>query len=207
MIAPLAAAAAVIAVIAVAVSLGPGQPSQPRQHGPLAAPRQFSPLVPFTGFGWLPSGGNRAVNGMTSSAAQLLLSRGRSPVQLMTYPAGSCSRTAHALSCGQPASSLGIGETVRIDSQAPELHGQPAYWVTGPTFVGLPATHTAERFLAFQYAPGGWALLGYPARADTLRIARAVRFGLTTPIRFGAQLQQTPPRWQVTSPRLDHEAA
>ena len=51
--------------------------------------------------------------------------------------------------------------------------------------------------IAFQYAPGGWALLHYPVRQYALRMATTVRFRLRTPLRFGAQLRNGLPQWHV----------
>ena len=107
-IAPLAAAAAVIAVIAVASQPGPGPAQSSRATPALAAPRQLqTPLVPFTGFGWLPVGRQPG----RERDDQLLLSRGRSPVQLMTYqqPAAGARVVVWPAAGG-----LGVGETVRI---------------------------------------------------------------------------------------------
>jgi hypothetical protein len=93
----------------------------------------------------------------------------------------------------------GFAESARIDGRAPGVQGRPAYWITGRAFLSGPGQEAARHFLAFQYAAGGWALLDYPARADALRIARTARFGLRAHIRFGAQLQQAPAPWRVTS--------
>src|SRR6478672_1175194 len=47
---------AAAAVAALAVGVGPARPGPGPAAAAPAAPRQFSPLVPYASFGWLPAG-------------------------------------------------------------------------------------------------------------------------------------------------------
>ena len=168
------------------------------------APRQFSPLVPYVAFGWLPAGDSLVAGGVRPEVAYL--AAGRTPDirlawDLSVYAAGQCHLTGPAgeLKC----STLNLeGLTARITGRAPAVRGHRAFWA-GPVLV-------------WQYARGGWAALSLPypnyipklrtaagfaaAKRDAVKIASHVRYGAPTPpLVFPAQLTRLPSRWRVSS--------
>ena len=196
-------AAAAVAALAVAVVPARPRPGPPAT-GP-AAPRQFSPLVPYLSFGWLPSGNSLVAGGVRPEVAYLTAGRsnalGPSTWDLAVYAAGQCHLTGPArdLKCSTPALE---GLTARITGRAPAVRGHRAFWA-GP-------------FLVWQYARGGWASLSLPlpysspklsnaakyeaARRDAVKIADHVRYGAATPpLVFPARLTRLPSQWRVSS--------
>jgi len=230
--APVAAAAAVAVIAALTASLSGAQPAAhpPASHrersGPITAPRRFSLLTPYAGFGWLPAGfqlgdqydQSTSELDMTATAP---VSDGRA-LLLTVNAAGSCRPTVsqalaymrsrdtfrRALSCGPP-----------LSGRAPAVNGAPAYWS------GLHGS------LAWEYGKNAWAILspmpnpaicvhcavyphlkgwyyvqpknGHPgvaqspaARRLLLKIAAAVRFGTSPPVHYGFRLSGLPASWR-----------
>ncbi len=202
---PVAAAAAVAVIALVAGFILPGDlrpAAAPAVHlGTTRAPQYFNPLRPYAQFGWLPSSSTPAL-GPASENTGILgpseISLGNPMgASLAVYAAGVCHVTDHTLNCanfGQAAIPEPLGRTVaRID-------GHPAYW-TAPKKVRSPfgGTLHSAGVLAWQYAVGGWAVLGYSARDTAVTIADGIRFGYRgqPAIRFPVQLTDAPANWQV----------
>ena len=182
---------AAAAVTALAVGVGPARPGPgPAAAGP-AAPRQFSPLVPYASFGWLPAGVSLVSGGIRPTASYMDAGpRGDPEWTLAVYARGQChlTRSASGLNC--PGSL-----TLPIRQRAPDVAGHRAFWYS-------PG-------LVWQYARGGWAVLGIPApnlstvlhskelAGQALKIARNVRYGVPTRFVFLAQFSRLPSHWQV----------
>jgi len=198
---PVLAAAAVVAIVVAGAPFRPG--TGPVAGGP-TAPRQFSPLVPYLSFGWLPAG-NSLVWGGTSRQDVWVTGAHKleSPISwsVSVDAAGKCHLTARAteLSCSTTAQK---GNPIKITGRAPAVRGQRAYWA-GP-------------YLVWQYARNGWAELLLPEeyrgsprkpvyllpiyRREAVKIAAHIRYGAATPpLLFPVQLTHLPSRWRVTS--------
>lgn len=194
-----------MAVAGVAVNLGSGaQPGRPR---PLATPRQFNPLVPFADFGWLPPGSGAAHSGdvvagqMWRSAEHLMTGP---DTTLSVFAVGMCAWTrqypvtGQILTCAPKGAAPGEAAVIRVTGRAPDVNGRPAYWGAGGQLAGGITSQPVRPMIAIQYARGGWALLQYPLRKYALRMARTARFGLHSPVQFGAQLRDGLPQWRVS---------
>jgi hypothetical protein len=168
------------------------------------APRQFSLLVPYASFGWLPAECRLGGQGGTWSGSigeQLILfaEAGKdsdNTVMLTAYPVGKCRLVGGGLPCTP------FNTEWFILTQAPDVAGHKAYWLKGGAGI------------AWQYAPGGWAELdmgrsGQPSppkgaqRAAMLRVAANVRFGQTTPLRFPYWLAGRPKGWRLSGVNFD----
>ena len=188
------AVAAVVAVLLVPAQPSAQRPDQQPTDGP-TAPTRFNPLVPYAEFGWLPPGFEVGVRGGTmsrSGPAQLLLdafSGSNTIIQLFVYPTGIC-HVGHAEVCSAYDSSQ------PVLSRAPDVHGHRAYWL-----------RTAS--LTWEYAPGAWSVLSWPAispwpptgseRAAVLRVAAGLRYGQTAPIRFPYWISGLAAPWRVSN--------
>jgi len=183
------------------------------------APRQFSPLVPYLSFGWLPAG-YKLVEGGTSRGVVWLnagdkLGSLEGALSLTVYAAGKCHLTtarpgthksAAPLSLPTPAPgtrelkcSTPEGPPITpITGRAPAINGHRAFWGSG--------------WLIWQYARNGWAQLPLPitprdpsakraaAEREAVKMAENVRYGTgTPPLLFPLQLTHLPSRWQVSS--------
>jgi hypothetical protein len=181
---------AAAAVAALAVTVGPARPGPgPAAAGP-AAPRQFSPLVPYLSFGWLPAGESLDQGGISPTASYAVAGPQDDPEwTVAVYARGQCHRTASGLTC--PGSS-----TLTISQRAPDVAGHRAFW-------GSP-------LLVWQYARGGWARMSIPApnlsavlhskhglAGQALKIARNIRYGVPTRLVFPARFSGLPGQWQV----------
>jgi len=182
-----AAAVAALAVVVGPVRLGPG----PAAVGP-AAPRQFNPLVPYVSFGWLPVGESLVAGGLTPAESYMDAGHIGPEWSLNVYARGQCHLTGSARGLNCPGSKL------QISQRAPDVAGHRAFW-TGPG----PG-------IAWQYARGGWARLSIPGpnlsavlhskedlAGKALKIARHVRYHVTTRLVFPAQFSGLPSQWQV----------
>jgi hypothetical protein len=182
---------AVAAAVALVVGgTGPARPGPgPAPAGP-AAPRQFSPLVPYASFGWLPPGVS-LIEGGTTPAESFMDAGPLGPEwTLAVYAGGQCHLTG-------PASGLNCsGAKLPLSQRAPDVAGHRAFWYS-PGIV-------------WQYARDGWAVLGIPApnlsavlhskqdlAGQALKIASHVRYGATTRLVFPARFSGLPSQWQV----------
>jgi hypothetical protein len=172
---------------------------------PAIAPRQqFSMLVPYASFGWLPAGYVLAAKMTpyeTSSRDQLYLTAwsGNSGYGLYANAAGSCSYTGARLSCAGSNLQLPVEET------APTVNGRPAVWLQ-------------SGYLGWEYAPDSWALLNWPQQgsssvpgpseeAAVMRIASTVQFGDTTPVEFPYTMAGLGAGWTLSSAEFTQRAS
>lgn len=173
-----------------------------------AAPARFNPLVPYASFGWLPAGysphGGAAPGAlMTTKAEGLSAGTGSEQVprfNLTVTVARSCTESGSAalpvLRC-PTAYRYDYAPPIRATSQAPDVKGRPAFWVT----------KTGSSTLLWQYAPGAWSFLevvtvDWPltsARTQlVIRVAANVRYGNTTPLTFPYWTTDVPAGWKAT---------
>jgi hypothetical protein len=193
---PVLAAAAVVAVVLLAGLFAPGPRQPATTPGNVAAPTAFNPLVPYASVTWYPY--RPAAVGANDWRTAVLL-RASSPAeatQVALYVAGWCTLQTASLSCGATASENRLEMTVT--GPAPDVHGQAAYWgrYAGGDLGRLRQLASTPQMLAFQYAPGGWAVVestGTPA--DLLRVAGSVRYGQTSALRFPFRLTGLPQAW------------
>ena len=178
-------------VTALAVAVVPARPHPgPPATGP-AAPRQFSPLVPYLSFGWLPAGQSLIEGGITPTSSFMDAGPSGDPWwTLAVYARGQCHLTG-------PASVLNCpGAKLPISQRAPDVAGHRAFW-------GSP-------FLVWQYARGGWARMSIPApnlsavlhskqglAGTALKIASHARYDVPTRLVFPARFSGLPSQWQV----------
>ncbi|HYK29071.1 MAG TPA: hypothetical protein VEV61_13990 [Streptosporangiaceae bacterium] len=160
-------------------SSGDGIPGQAAQSS-VRAPSQFSLLVPFATFGWLP-GDTCRLSGSTSFAADSVIVQG---FALQTFANGVCYRMAGKPELACPSVH---GYHFQLDARAPAVNGHAAYFVQ----------KAPQAALAWQYAPGGWAILWNSWRQPLrtmLRVADRVMFGdlHQQPIRFAVQITRPP---------------
>jgi len=182
---------AAAAVAALAVGVGPAQPGpRPAAAGP-AAPRQFSPLVPYASFGWLPAGESLGSGGIRPTESYMDAGPHGDPEwTLAVYARGQCHLTGSASGVNCPGAKLPISQ------RAPDVAGHRAFWYS-------PG-------LVWQYARGGWARLSIPApnlsavlhskqglAGQALKIARHVRYDVRTRLLFAARFSGVPSQWQV----------
>jgi hypothetical protein len=124
------------------------------------------------------------------------------PWYLLAYPAGGCQLTqARGLMCKAyyPFGPLAL------TSRAPDINGHRAYWATAYADTPYPQ----RPVLAWQYAPGSWAVLelGKTKPLDShwrqvaVKAASDVRFGVhaAPPVAFPVQLTGLPASWRLIS--------
>jgi hypothetical protein len=190
------AVAAVIALVAWAfIPSGtpaphPARPARPARPAvpPRPAPRRLSPLIPYAAFGWLPAGYSLRTGGTSPMADYLTAGPGSvtqyAELALDVYSVGTCNLAGGRLSCGDASG----GMTEPVTGQAPAVNGRRAFW--------------AGSYLAWQYAPGGWATVsGRPGRHALLKTADGVRFGAGAmpSIMFPVQLTGALSAWRLGS--------
>jgi hypothetical protein len=199
-----AVGAAIAAVLVLpghrAAGVAPAVPASPASA---SAPKEFSPLVPYAAFSWLPARWHVGQKNPTFQNDEMAMSTPTLldlPVwapaggaDLLVFPAGQCKSTATTLLCNWQ------DITWRKQASAPEVNGRRAYWLTE---VGAaPGSPT----IAWQYAPGGWAMLSLSSatrarsgQALALSLAAAVRFGGTAPVLFPYRFTGMAGSWQVS---------
>lgn len=193
--------AAVVTVVALAVAAArPG--GRPAPATP-AATQQFNPLIPYAVFGWLPAKSKLLEGGTTLGATYQVAgppSLSRRPWYLLAYPAGGCQLTrARGLTC----KAYYPDGPLALTSRAPDIHGHRAFWATAY------AAHWPWRALAWQYAPGGWAVLDLGKwkpldrywRQEAVKAASHARIGVhaAPPVTFPIQLTGLPASWHLIS--------
>jgi hypothetical protein len=198
-------AAATVSAVALAMAAAPGRPAAIAPARPAAVvPHQFSPFIAYAAFGWLPSGYTLLFGGTTRGSTYQVAGPPSSvtrPWYLLAYPAGGCQlTTARGLMC-KAYYPLG---PLALTSRAPAIDGHRAYWATAYANSPLP-----EQVLAWQYAPGSWAVLelGKTKPLDThwrqvaVKAASHARFGVhaTSPVAFPIQLTGLPAAWHLIS--------
>jgi hypothetical protein len=197
-------AAATVTAVALATAAAPGRRAAIAPARPAAVvPHQFSPLIAYAAFGWLPAGSKVLEGGTTRGSTYQLAGWGtlwRRPWYLLAYPAGGCQLTkARGLMCKAyyPFGPLAL------TSRAPDINGHHAYWATAY------ASQRPYRALAWQYAPGSWAVLELgkwkpldtPWRQEAVMAASHVRFGVHAepPVAFPVRLTGVPASWHLIS--------
>jgi hypothetical protein len=202
-VAALAALLLAIAAVAVALAMAPGRPAATAPVRPTTVVAgQFSPFIAYAAYGWLPAGYKLLEGGTTRGATYQVAVQpsSYSAWYLVAYPGGGCQLTkARGLLCKAyyPFGPLAL------TSRAPDINGHHAYWATAY------AAHQSGPVLAWQYAPGSWAVLelGKTKSLDTrwrhevVKAARHARFGAhaAPPVAFPIQLTGLPASWRLIS--------
>src|SRR5215831_5482329 len=202
-----ALAALLLAIAAVAMALAtaavPGRPAATAPVRPATVgPHQFSSFIAYAAFGWLPAGYKLLEGGTTRGSTYQLAWRPSLSTAwyLMAYPADGCQLTkTRGLLCKAyyPFGPLAL------TSRAPDINGRRAYWATAY------AADQAGPVLAWQYAPGSWAVLELGktkpldahGRRVAMKAASHVRFGVhaAPPVAFPVQLTGLPASWRLIS--------
>jgi hypothetical protein len=122
---------------------------------------------------------------------------------LITIAPGFCHLATAKPHCGKSDAYDSPSCGTRFQVRAPAINGDLSYWVS----VEKPVPGvTYAPCLAWQYRPGGWAVItgGYLiAKQAVVRAARSVTFSDRRPVlKFPAQLAGMPGRRQVTSTRF-----
>jgi hypothetical protein len=196
-------AAATVTVVALATA-APGRPAAIAPVRPATVvPHQFSPFIAYAVFGWLPAGSQLLMGGTSRGSTYEIAAWGSlspRPWYLLAYPAGGCQLTkARGLMCKAyyPFGPLALS------SRAPDINGHRAYWATAY------ASQRPYRALAWQYAPGSWAVLELGKwkplntrwRQVVVKAASNVRFGVDAapPVAFPVRLTGLPASWHLIS--------
>jgi hypothetical protein len=184
-LAPVAAAVAVGLVVSLPAGLhtGAGSDRGAAHRAVLGtAPTQFSPLLPYASFGWLPPGLSvtGVANATTQSSTQLSLTAtgtNRGMVSLRVTPAGFCQITGPLVGKG-----LSVKGALARKRGATAAKGNPVKTTyphaltcaedgsggglpllgTAPQVNGAPAFWTASYSLVWEYARDAWARLSRP---------------------------------------------
>jgi hypothetical protein len=194
------ATALVTAVVATLVVVVPAQTAPRPAAADPAAPAEFSPLVTNLSFGWLPRGVSIQQGGFLPTEVFAQAGTASEPIggwSIYVYARGRCHLTgsAQALTCSVPG--VPGSDTEQISAPAPPVAGRRAFW--------------AGRILVWQYARGGWALLGTPAgdyaalrhdpalQRSAIRIAAHLHTGADTPhLIFAERFTNLTGRWRIT---------
>ena len=204
LVAILVLAAATVTAVAFGTAAAPGRRAAIAPVRPAAVvPDQFSPFIAYAAFGWLPAGYKLLEGGTTRGSTYQVAWRPSLSTAwyLLAYPAGGCQLTqARGLMCKAyyPFGPLAL------TSRAPDINGHRAYWATA--YADLPSP---KRVLAWQYAPGSWAVLelgktkplGARWRQVAVKAASHARFGVHAepPVAFPIQLTGLPASWRLIS--------
>lgn len=133
------------------------KPSAQRETPPSGAPALFNPLVPYAGFGPLPSGFSGQPGPQLKGGAYTTLttvvrtagqpSTGRELVLTVSSAKACQGVTVHPGKVPTPPPAADCAFSgYGVTGKAPAVNGRAAYWVNFDT-------------LAWEYAPGGWAML------------------------------------------------
>jgi hypothetical protein len=203
--APVLAAVAALAIGLTGV-IGSGQagrsqlPTSGATARTPAAPKYFNPLRPYAAFGWLPHGASGGKATGTFGQDEILMYAPMAALtSLVLHAAGRCRVSGHALRCnvaGQGSPDQVLGHLIG------DVDGHPAYWAShDPGALPVLGNFKQTSTLAWQYARGGWAILGSPTLGDALRTADSMRFGpdVSPLVRFAFQLTGVPANWQVNA--------
>jgi len=205
------AAVAVMVAVAIVVPRQLVASAPPPSSTATGTKDHFNPFIPDAAFGYVPQGyelkpGPLNPSGFTSTPNELTISvtqtsGGGGSITLDVLHKGDCGnasmdlnvipayRASHAGS--KDPACLGEGSGIVVTNppvRAPDVDGRPAYWLSTPDW----------SVLAWQYAPGAWAMLAEYESAskdhvvvnDTrlVKMARTVKFGQTRPIMFPFKL-------------------
>jgi hypothetical protein len=144
--APALAVVVVVAALTVPSALQINRPERsaatprPTVASPsLTAPDQFSPLVPYASFGWLPAGFSQSAANDIDSGEGITSATGFVSLEAADPAAG------HLLSL--QVNVRGADDGLAGTGDAPDVNGRPAVWVNYGDGI------------AWEYAPGAWASL------------------------------------------------
>lgn len=213
-LAPALAAAAVLAIALTTTVLPAHNPAGSHSQAP-ANPRPsqavdlFSVMSPYAWFGWLPAGTGtgtaRAQYGGSMLPAAEVLDFGS--WELTTFAPGVCYLATAELHCGKSSAYASNSCGTRLQVRAPAINGDLSYWVSWNQTPSSAVKY--DQCLAWQYRPGGWAVIdadSYPTvitKQGVVRAARSVTFSDRRPLlKFPAQLAGMPGRWHVKSAGL-----
>ena len=190
----------------IPVPTGSAQPAGKVTPAPDDVPEQFSPLIPYASFGWLPEGfttGQLGAIASTNATSITASGDAKGSFSLSVMARGGCKDTGTMVNCHTNSGNV-IGP-LPLNNPAPDVNGRPAYW----TYDGI----------MWEYAPGAWAAMavlggqsmtGPAGQAVILKVAAGVRYGYQTPLSFPFWLSGTPASWQleegdytVSAPPLD----
>lgn len=200
---PVLAAIAVLAIVLGGVAPWSGHRTpQAGTTGPFA-PGTFNPAQLTVGFGWLPKG-SLVLEGETLPGSESLYANGphNRPVFLAVYARNACHISMASgikrLSCSAASqnSQLPMGGTNSLAlaaSHPPAIDGHPSFWLDGCCKV------------AWEHAPGEWAVAYSWNTAVTVRVAQAVKFGQQIPAKYGqrepllygVRFTSLPPGWRL----------
>jgi len=201
-------AAASVLVVGLAVGVNytvtGGSPASTESGSVVSAPARFDPLVEYASFGWLPEESKMnssftSVNDVrfATMVRQYVPDPSKGP--MASLPAASVNASVYAAG-SMPQSELPLDlwgptdptptEPYAPVTDAPDVNGAPAYWVTVP---GEPETI----ILKWRYAPDAWAevtvsRLDGDLRQSAHRVASELRVGGTARLRFPFDLTGLP---------------
>jgi hypothetical protein len=198
-----ACAALAISLAGVAPWSGHGSP-QAGKAGPFA-PGTFNPAKVTIGFGWLPRG-SLVLEGQTSPALEWLYAYAphNRLFNLSVYARNAChlskANGIERLSCSPAAQNsqlaMGSSNSRPLAAERPPLiDGHESFWLDGCCNV------------AWEHAPGEWAVVSGWNTAVTVRVAQAVKFGQQIPAQYGqrepllygVRFTSLPPGWRLIS--------
>jgi len=200
---------AAVAVAAVALTgalpsgiLGRTSP-QAGRYGQLAG-GAFDPSYLGIKLGWLPAGAVVTGGEITPGGEALSAAAPHSGVWAVgVYAPKVCQVTkTRRFECLPFVNTLTVfaGTTLSAGGRGPVVDGHESRWLQGGD----------GAILAWQYAPGAWALAEHASSPDgtatAVRIARAVEYGQHVPVRFAARFTSLPPGWRISGLQLarDH---
>jgi hypothetical protein len=183
---PVLAAAVALAVGLAGVVPGSGHSSPPAGNTGPFAPGTFNPARLTIGFGWLPKG-SLVLEGETTAASESLYAP--APHNrfffLAVYARNACHISTadgiRRLSCSaasqNPELDMGSANSIPLaSSHPPAVDGHPSFWLQGCCKV------------AWEHAPGEWAVASGWNPAITVRVAQAVKFGQQVPTKYGQRV-------------------
>jgi len=202
---PVLAACAALAISLAGVAPWSGHGSPPVRRLGAIAPGTFNPAELSVGFGWLPKG-SLVLEAQTSPGSEGLYANGphNRAFFLVAFARSAChlsrANGIERLGCSpaaqNPELDMGATDTVPLaPARPPAIDGHPSFWLEG----------TGN--LAWERAPGEWAVASGWNTATTVRVAQAVKFGQQVPakygqrvpVRFGARFMSLPPGWRLVS--------
>ena len=202
--AALAALLLAIAAVAVALAAAPGRPAAIAPARPAAVVAdQFSPFIAYAALGWPPADYKLLEGGTTRGATYQVAWRPSSSTAwyLLAYPAG------------EPPADHGpwphVQGVLPIRAACPHQPGTQHQWA--PRLLGhrLRCLPVAGVVLAWQHAPGSWAVLELGntkpldayGRQEAVKAASHARFGVHAepPVAFPVQLTGLPASWHLIS--------
>jgi hypothetical protein len=198
--APVLVAAAALAVAlsgALVAGVTASRPT-PAVTGSRVAPKRFNPLVPYVAAGWYPFRASQSEIDSWPTVLSLSAGYGESRsawANIVVYASGQCRLATSRLLCGAAAD--GTSAVLTLRGQVPDVGLRTAYWIGNAGGLLFLDGVGHDLRVAFQYARGGWAVVTSGDKpADAVRIARALRYGQTSPLLFPARVSGLPRAWR-----------